>query len=161
MKEKKENVSSFLAISTYFFSKNSTFLRFIDSNNLRGFRSLKSFENITFIRKKLPESSSLLKIGFNSSSSSRFCLLISSTVAFSLCESNQSFFSSQNLFPLNCQEKRTQDFTKTCLAKPLLSLQTKKTDSPTFYIPEAYKSYPFWEKSPYIDHYRKYPPFRN
>lgn len=155
MKEKKENVSSFLAISTYFFSKNSTFLRFIDSNNLRG------FENITFIRKKLPESSSLLKIGFNSSSSSRFCLWISSTVAFSLCESNQSFFSSQNLFPLNCQEKRTQDFTKTCLAKPLLSLQTKKTDSPTFYIPEAYKSYPFWEKSPYIDHYRKYPPFRN
>lgn len=121
----------------------------------------KALKILLLLEKKLPESSSLLKIGFNSSSSSRFCLLISSTVAFSLCESNQSFFSSQNLFPLNCQEKRTQDFTKTCLAKPLLSLQTKKTDSPTFYIPEAYKSYPFREKSPYIDHYRKYPPFRN
>lgn len=97
----------------------------------------KSIENITFINKKLPESSSLLKIGFNSSSSSRFCLLISSTVALSLCDSNQSFFSSQNLFPLNFKNKRTQDFTKTCLAKHLLSLQTKRTDSPAlpFYMP--------------------------
>ena len=107
----------------------------------------KSFENITLIRKKLPESSSLLKIGFNSSSSSRFCLLISSTVAFSLCESNQSFFSSQNLFPLNCQEKRTQDFTKTCLAKPLLSLQTRQILLPFIYL-KLIKVTPFGKSLP-------------